>query len=206
MNKMGKIYREHSVIAVPRMESKKTYIAAAGQKGRGVFASQAIASCEVIEVAPVLIINGNLACQLVSASSISEHVYDWSDEDDFGEMEATAIGLGHTSLYNTDDDGDPNATFDIDLSNKTITISALRDIAPGDEITIQYLPDDDLLDSLVEICNNLAAFKREVKKEDGFKKLQEDILKIQESLHDLALDHLGEPQLSDKWQPNYEKK
>jgi len=173
-----------------KIESKKTYIADAGKKGRGVFASQHISSCEVIEIAPILLVEGKLACLLLNGTPLSDYVYDWSYELEDGGMEdAVGIGLGHASLYNTDDDNNPNAIFDID--DDTITVSALRNISPGEEITIVYRDQqEDLETSLVEICISLAEFKLNVKNADGSKKFRKDIMKIQEALHQLSLDHL----------------
>lgn len=173
--------------------SKKTYIGDADHKGRGVFAAQPIASCEIIEISPVLIIEGDLACSILYSSPLSDYVYDWTRDDVIDEdaEDVVAIGLGHTSLYNTDDNNDPNATFDINHHEKTITISALRDIRAGEEITISYGDEEDIRDSLTEICDALARLKLRVRNEIGIGKEIEDIEEIQFSLHQLTQDHFS---------------
>jgi len=47
------------------------------------------------------------------------------------------VCLGFGSLYNHDAEN-PNAVFDQDLSNRTISFYALRDIEVDDEIVINY--------------------------------------------------------------------
>ena len=167
------------------VSSKRTHIALADGKGRGVFASEFILEGQVIERVPVLVIRGELACQLVAESSIADHVYDWSDEDG----EAVAIGLGHASLYNTDNDGDPSGAFECE--DETIVITALRDILPGEEITIEYRnPEEDLRESFVDICMALSELKLRYKSIHSSKKFGKEMMKIQESMHQLGLKYL----------------
>jgi uncharacterized protein len=52
------------------------------------------------------------------------------------ELEDCAIALGNGSLYNHQ--LQPNANFILDLENHTIDIEAIKDIAPGEEITLNY--------------------------------------------------------------------
>lgn len=167
------------------INSHRTHISIAEGKGRGVFASEFIQKGSVIEQSPVIVIKGSLACQLVNESSLADHVYDWSDEDG----DAVAIGLGHTSLYNTDNDFNPNAAFDCE--EETIVITALRDILPGEEITIEYRdPREDLRESMVDICYSLASFKKGLKDRGISKKFEKEINKMQESIHQLGLKYL----------------
>jgi uncharacterized protein len=181
-----------------KIKSHKTYVAAAEGKGRGVFASQTIVSCEVIEVAPVLVIEGDLECQLLRSSPLVDYVYDWAEEDDIIDVahgdpeEVVAIALGHASLYNTDDDDDPNATFDLNHSDKTITVSALRDIKKGEEITISYGDEEDPRELLVAICDAVSELKISLIEPGESEVLVKDIEAIQHFLHQLDLDHFDD--------------
>jgi hypothetical protein len=154
-------------------------------KGLGVVACTAIGEGVAIEIAPALIVRGSMACQLLNETVLHQHIYDWTDEDG----DAAAIGLGHTSMYNTDDNKDPNACFDIDMIENTIEIIALRDIKPGEEITISYRDEeDDTREKLVTICEDVAEFKfqvRDMKRED-YPQFSRDVKKVQEALHQIA--------------------
>lgn len=104
------------------------YVASAGKKGRGVFASKSIKKGELIEVAPYI--------ELPSREfhRFSDTIIDSYRFEVKGNR--CAIGLGLTSIYNHDEE--PNAVFSIQSKRRTITIKALRSIPKGKEITINY--------------------------------------------------------------------
>ncbi len=104
------------------------------KRGRGVFAERIVSAGEIIEVAPVIVVPHNEA-RFVEQSIIGEYCYTWDDG-------AIAIALGCASLYNHDPD--PNATYESDYNSSVIRFTAIKPIAPGDEITIAYCeePDD----------------------------------------------------------------
>ncbi len=94
-------------------------------KGRGVFARRFIAAGEVIERVPVLVLpveEGD------DDSVLSEYCFLWGR----GTM---ALALGYGSLYNHS--FQPNARYD-DVGTQTKVFTALRDIEPGEEVTVNY--------------------------------------------------------------------
>ncbi len=104
------------------------YIGSAGKKGRGVFARKRLKSGEIIEIAPYIQIPPRDDSRL-SDTIIESYWFEikgkWS-----------ALGLGHSSLYNHS--VEPNAEFTLNAKRRTITIKALKSISRDEEITINY--------------------------------------------------------------------
>lgn len=109
-------------------------IASTPGRGRGVFAARAFRRGEVIERAPVIPFARSIVAPL--AGSILDDYWFWWDE----QHNAAALGCG--SLYNHACPA--NARFDRDFTSRTLVFSAVRAIAVGEEITINYRgePDD----------------------------------------------------------------
>lgn len=106
------------------------YTANAGDKGRGVFTSQEIQSGDLIEICPVIIVPPS-ELPIIHKTILHDYYFLW------GEHPAScAIALGYGSLYNHE--VIPNAEFVLDFENNTIDIMAIRHIAAGEEITINY--------------------------------------------------------------------
>jgi len=106
------------------------YFAPSDVHGMGVFAAEPIAAEGVIEICPVLLFpKAQLAA--LRQTMLDDYYFDWGDDGAW-----FAIALGYGSLYNHA--YEPNADYGMDFENKTIDIYALRDIAPGEEIFINY--------------------------------------------------------------------
>jgi SET domain-containing protein len=97
-------------------------------KGRGVFARRAIRKGEVIEKVPMLVLTTEEFEDGLAGTSLAHYCFAW------GEGKA-ALALGYGSLYNHS--YRPNARYD-DVGPQTKEFRALRDIAPGEEITVNY--------------------------------------------------------------------
>ena len=99
-------------------------------RGRGVFATRFLASGSTIEVAPVIVIP-EAERTLINPTILSHYYYRWGrDQRD------AAIALGYASLYNHS--FDPNAQY-LKLADRSVVeIVAIRDIEPGQEITVNY--------------------------------------------------------------------
>ncbi len=97
-------------------------------KGRGVFARRLIRKGEVIEVVPMLVLTAEEFEGGVSATTLSNYFFAWGKN-------SVALALGYGSLYNHS--YRPNARYD-DVGPQTKDFTALRDIEPGEEITVNY--------------------------------------------------------------------
>ncbi|MEO8635754.1 MAG: SET domain-containing protein-lysine N-methyltransferase [Gemmatimonadales bacterium] len=104
-------------------------------KGRGLFAARAIAEDEVIEAAPVAIINATQAA-LLEETPLGHHYFHWDgDEADHAGWRG-AVAFGLMSLVNHAEHA--NAGVWPDHPHQCMVLAALRPIAEGEEITIHY--------------------------------------------------------------------
>jgi SET domain-containing protein len=102
-------------------------------KGRGVVATAAIAAGEIVETSPVL----PLALKDSECPGLNDYSLAWGEDvPGFEPGKECAVGLGYLSLYNHA--AAPNVTFDHRYADNEIAVQALRDIAAGEELTIDY--------------------------------------------------------------------
>jgi len=99
-------------------------------KGRGVFARRPIAEGELIEQAPVLVIPGR-QWRYIEQTLLYDYCFTWG-----ADQEHAALALGFGSIYNHS--YQPNAAYIKRLSEQVIDFVALRAIAQGEEISINY--------------------------------------------------------------------
>lgn len=99
-------------------------------KGRGIVAAEPIAADTVFERSPVIEIPQEEIVH-IRRTELHNYFFKWGSE-----REDAAIALGFGSLFNHS--YEPNADFSNNLDDKTIDFVALRPIAAGEEITINY--------------------------------------------------------------------
>jgi SET domain-containing protein len=116
------------------------YISDINDKGRGVFTAQEIPDGALIEVCPVLVIPKS-ELPVIHKTVLHDYYFLWGED-----MDACAIALGFGSIYNHE--VHPNANFILDMENQTIDIVAIRDIQPGEEITLNYHGEPGIEDTL----------------------------------------------------------
>ena len=97
-------------------------------KGRGVFACRMIYDGEVIERVPVLVLPVGESRTDSGPTPMSDYCFEWG-------RGTVAVALGYGSLYNHS--YRPNARYD-DESGQTKVFTAIRDIALGEEIVVNY--------------------------------------------------------------------
>jgi hypothetical protein len=97
-------------------------------KGRGVIAMRTFDVGEIIEIVPVLVVQNS---DLVDQTELANYVYNWPTGEN-----AVAVAFGCGSLYNHS--YEPNADHEIDRVNELMRHYALRDIAAGEELTLNY--------------------------------------------------------------------
>ena len=93
--------------------------------GRGVFALHPLKSKEVIEEAPYV----TVPMDLLQVEPICDYLFTIDDE-------RCAVVFGYGSIYNHNNQ--PNVTYEVDPSKKSIVFYAKRDIEPGEELSITY--------------------------------------------------------------------
>jgi SET domain-containing protein len=78
-----------------------------------------------------------LALKDSECPGLNDYSLAWGEDvPGFEEGKECAIGLGYLSLYNHS--ASPNVTFDHHYDENEISVHALRDIASGEELTIDY--------------------------------------------------------------------
>ena len=97
-------------------------------KGRGVFARGFIPQGAEIERVPVIVIPADQVLEEDVDGVVQDYVFQWG-------RGTVALALGFGSLYNHS--YEPNARYD-DIGRRTKVFTAVTDIQPGDEITINY--------------------------------------------------------------------
>jgi SET domain-containing protein len=113
------------------------FVAESDLGGRGIFTAAPIPDGSLIEICPVIVIPGDER-RLIDKTTIYDYYFLWGEEE-----EDCAMALGYGSLYNHS--FTPNAIYEADFEHKTMRFFALKDIAAGEEITVNYngSPEDD---------------------------------------------------------------
>jgi SET domain-containing protein len=99
-------------------------------RGRGVFATRRFAPNETIEVCPVIALSEADARKL-DDTGLYDYYFGWGKDG-----KQAAIALGYGSLYNHSVTA--NAQHRKNAEDATVTVVAVREITPGEEIFIQY--------------------------------------------------------------------
>lgn len=100
------------------------------QKGRGVFAGRAIAKDEIIEISPVIPMSKDL---VPDDTTLDHYAFRWKPEVP---GEECCLPLGYCMMYNHSDK--PNMNMSLDFEDKSVTMTANRDILEGEELTWDY--------------------------------------------------------------------
>ena len=103
-------------------------IKSSGAKGRGVFAEKQFAPGEIVEVAPVVVLP-DPQYELLERTSLKDYYFYWTEG-------SVAVGFGCSSFFNYS--SYPNAELKREVENHLMKIVALREIRPGEEITVTY--------------------------------------------------------------------
>ncbi len=105
-------------------------VLSSGPRGRGVVAQRAFRKGELIEAAPVLVIPER---EWKALENTTLYNYGYAFGEGTQDM-AIAFGLG--SLYNHS--YQPNACYVKRVAERTLDYVAIKDIQPGEEITVNY--------------------------------------------------------------------
>jgi SET domain-containing protein len=110
------------------------YIDVSGGRGRGVFSRSNLTAGEVIELSPVLVLSRE-EMKEVESTRLHDYIFEWGDD-----REKCCVAWGYLSMYNHAEP--PNCTYEMDYEEETITIRTLRIIEEGEELFINYLPEE----------------------------------------------------------------
>lgn len=106
--------------------------------GRGVFTLEEVPDDSLIEICPVIALPSE-DLPVIHKTKLHDYYFLWGGNDD-----ECAIALGFGSLYNHS--RTPNARYWCDPDSDTIEIWSIRDIRPGEEITVNYNGDPEIQD------------------------------------------------------------
>ena len=99
--------------------------------GRGAFAGRSYAAGEVVETAPVILLDFPIKELSLPVQRV---VFNWAKLCDAPENYALVLGLG--SIYNHADQ--PNLRYSADPDNQTMVYTAVREIKKGEQLTVSY--------------------------------------------------------------------
>jgi uncharacterized protein len=115
-------------VEMPLNPSRHIEVKWTAKKGRGVFARERIEKGTIIEKVPIVAIPLQEVFGAARTAKLSQYVFNLDSD-------SVAIALGYGSLYNHS--YEPNA--DYFFPGRFVQVfRALRTIAPGEEITINY--------------------------------------------------------------------
>ena len=116
--------------AEPLISTDTLEVRAVPGKGRGIFARRGFAPGALIERCPVIGMPEE-HWEHLDRTVLEVYCFKWGEQ-----LERPAVALGYGSLYNHA--FLPNAQYQRSLALQAIDFVALRDIAAGEEITVNY--------------------------------------------------------------------
>jgi uncharacterized protein len=100
-------------------------------KGRGMFALEDIPAYQIIETAPVIVMSADER-KLLDQTLLHDYIFEWTPDG----QQQCIMALGNVPIYNHSYAS--NAEYAMDYESQSISIQSVRDIAAGEEITINY--------------------------------------------------------------------
>ena len=106
------------------------YISSTPSMSRGVFTSQAIETGTLVEEAPVLVMSAEER-EWLDKTLLHDYIFEWGDS-----KEQCCMALGYVPIYNHSYRS--NCEYEMDYDQFLIRIRAVRNIAAGEELFINY--------------------------------------------------------------------
>lgn len=104
-------------------------------RGRGVFTNKKIIAGTIIEISPVIVME-KADRLLLDQTLLHDYIFEWG-----ATKNQCCMALGYVPVYNHSYKS--NCEYFMDFDEETIFIKTVRDIHPGDELTINYNGDWD---------------------------------------------------------------
>ena len=101
------------------------------RKGRGIFAKKALKAEMVLETAPVIVM-GPDDRKLLDQTLLHDYIFEWQPDG----ADMCCMALGWIPLYNHSYQS--NCEYFMNYDDQTMYIQTMRDIAAGEELTINY--------------------------------------------------------------------
>lgn len=111
------------------------HISLTPRMGRGVFTDAPIPAGSIVEVSPVVVIDAG-ARELLDRTPLHDYIFEWGED-----RSLCCMALGYVPVYNHACPS--NCEYEMDYDAMTITVTAMRDIPAGEELTINYNGDFD---------------------------------------------------------------
>lgn len=99
-------------------------------KGRGVFTNEKIAAGTVIEESPVIVMSAEDR-KLLDKTLLHDYIFEWGVSKD-----KCCMALGFVPMYNHSYQS--NCEYFMDFEDESIQVKTVREIAVGEELTINY--------------------------------------------------------------------
>ena len=106
------------------------FIAPTESMGRGVFTSEPIEADTVIEIAPVIVMSKEDR-KLLDQTLLHDYIFEWGRN-----QQQCCMALGYVPVYNHSYQS--NCEYEMDFNAEIITITAVRFIQQGEELSINY--------------------------------------------------------------------
>ena len=103
--------------------------------GRGVFTSEPIPLGTIVEISPVIVMGPEDRIQL-DKTPLHDYIFEWGED-----RKQCCMAMGYVPVYNHASPS--NCEYEMDYDDDTITVTAVRDIEPGEELFINYNGDWD---------------------------------------------------------------
>lgn len=98
--------------------------------GRGVFTRDPLKARTIIEIAPVIVMNGKDRAFL-DQTLLHDYIFEWGEKRD-----QCCMALGYVPLYNHSYSS--NCEYEMDFRKQVITVKTVKAIEAGEELLINY--------------------------------------------------------------------
>ncbi len=116
------------------MADIQLYIGATEHKGRGVFTDHKIPADTVVETAPVIVMSHEDRV-ILDKTLLHDYIFEWQPDG----ANMCCMAMGWVPLYNHSYSS--NCEYFMNYEEETMYIQTVRDIAAGEELTINYSGD-----------------------------------------------------------------
>lgn len=113
------------------MQFRGVYVQNTKEKGRGVFTKKFIPAATIVEVAQVIVMSSEDR-KLLDQTLLHDYIFEWTPKGE----KMCGMALGNIPMYNHSYTS--NCEHFMDYDNDTMFVRAVRDIEPGEELTINY--------------------------------------------------------------------